>query len=638
MPGFATLADVRAFEQLPLTDRDLPRSTYAALARAAAAYGENPALRFFADAAAYDRPVDFTYRELLEAVHRTANLFHDLGVRGEEVVSVLLPNLPETHFVLWGAEAVGVVNPVNPLLEPSQIAEILHAAGTSVLVTLAPFPGADLWEKVESVLPQVPSVHTVLRVHLADYVPGARRPPATPVPGGARVQELRDEMEKRPADRLVGGRAPEPGDAAAYFHTGGTTGHPRLARQTHANQVFDAWATASALDVQPGQVFFCGLPLFHVNGVLVTGLIPWSRGGCVVLGTPQGFRGPGVVDAFWRVVEHYGVNFFSGVPTIYSALLDVPIGDVDVVSLRFALCGAAPMPVEVFREFETRTGVRILEGYGLTEGTCVSCVNPLHGDRRVGSVGLRLPYQEVRTVVLDGDGRAARECGPGEIGHVAIRGPNVFAGYRGVDAAADTWISDPDGGEPWLRTGDLGRLDPDGYLWLTGRSKELIIRSGHNIDPQVVEGPLHEHPAVALAAAVGRPDPRAGEVVVAYVQLKPGAEITEEDLLRFAEARIGERAALPKRVHIVERIPLTAVGKIFKPQLRWREAGDVYREEVAALPGVRGVRAEGGPHPTHGTRVRLRVEAADTDTEALKESVRHALGRYTIAYELEFGD
>jgi len=634
MPGFATLADVHAFEQVPLSERDLPRSTYEALARAADAYDERPALRFFVDAAVYDQPVEFSFRELLEAVHRAANLFHDLDIDGEEVVSVLLPNLPETHFVLWGASTAGVVNPVNPLLEPSQIAEILHSAGTRVLVTLAPFPGTDLWEKVESVLPRVPSVHTVLRVHLADYVPGARRPPAAPIPGGARVLELRDEMEKHPADRLVGGRMPEPGDAAAYFHTGGTTGHPRLARQTHANQVFDAWATAVALDVRPGQVFFCGLPLFHVNGVLVTGLVPWSRGGCVVLGTPQGFRGPGVVSAFWKVVEHYGVNFFSGVPTIYSALLDAPIGDADVGSLRFALCGAAPMPVEVFREFEARTGVRILEGYGLTEGTCVSCVNPLHGDRRVGSVGLRLPYQEVRTVALDADG-GARESGPGEIGHVAIRGPNVFAGYRGMDGAADTWIPDPEGGSPWLRTGDLGRLDPDGYLWLTGRSKELIIRSGHNIDPQVVEGPLHEHPAVALAAAVGRPDPRAGEVVVAYVQLKPGAEAGEEDLLRFAEARIGERAAIPKRVHVVERIPLTAVGKIFKPQLRWQEAGDVYREVVEALPGVHTVRAEGGPHPIHGTRVRLRVEAEDS--EALREAVRHALGRYTIAYEVEFG-
>jgi fatty-acyl-CoA synthase len=633
MTGFATLADVEAAERVPLRERELPSSTYEMLARAAAQHVDRTALRFFPAAAAYDRPTDLTYGELLEAVHRTANLLHDLGVDGEQVVSLVLPNLPETHFLIWGGEAAGIVNPVNPLLEPEQIAEIMCAAGTRVLATLAPFPGSDLWEKVASILDRVPTLRTVLRVHLADYVPGAERAPAPEI-AGVRVLDFRPAMAEHPGDRLASGRSIRPDDPAAYFHTGGTTGAPRLARHTHRNQVFDAWSASLALDVQPGQVFFCGLPLFHVNGVLVTGLIPWSRGGTVVLGTPQGYRGPGVAAAFWKIVEHYGVNFFSGVPTLYSGLLDVPIGDADVGSLRFALCGAAPMPTEVFREFERRTGVRILEGYGLTEGTCVSCVNPLRGDRRVGSVGLRLPYQQVATLVLDREGSYVRECEPGEIGVVATRGPNVFAGYRGGAEHGDAWIDTGDGGGPWLNTGDLGRTDEDGYLWLTGRSKELIIRGGHNIDPQVIEGPLHEHPAVALAAAVGRPDPHAGEVPVAYVQLKPGAEASEDDLLRFLAGCIGERAAVPKGVRIVERIPLTAVGKIFKPQLRWLEAADVYREEVAAL-GLGGVAAEAGPDPVHGTRVRLKVEAGDVDPDTLLERIRRALGRYTVAYEVE---
>ncbi len=633
MSGFATLADVEAAERIALSERDLPASTYQMLARAASEHAGRTALRFFASAAAYDRPVDFTYGELLEAVHRTANLLHELGVRDGEVVSLVLPNLPETHFLLWGGEAAGIVNPVNPLLEPAQIADILSAAGTRVIATLAPFPGSDLWDRVASVLDRVPTLETVLRVHLADYVPGAEREPAPRIPG-VRVLDLQPAMAEHRGDRLVSGRSIGPDDVAAYFHTGGTTGAPRLARHTHVNQVFDAWSASLALDARPGQVFFCGLPLFHVNGVLVTGLIPWSRGGTVVLATPQGYRGPGVLAGFWKMVEHYRVSFFSGVPTIYSGLLDVPIDGADVSSLRFALCGAAPMPTEVFEEFERRTGVRILEGYGLTEGTCVSCVNPLRGDRRVGSVGLRLPYQQVATLVLDGSGAYVRECRPGEIGVVAIRGPNVFAGYRGGGGPRDARIDAGDGGGPWLDTGDLGRMDEDGYLWLTGRSKELIIRAGHNIDPQLIEGPLHEHPAVALAAAVGRPDPRVGEVPVAYAQLRPGAEASPGELLRFLAGRIGERAAVPKQVRIVERIPLTAVGKIFKPQLRWQEIADAYREEAAAL-GAGAITAEAGPDPVHGTVVRLRVEPDGADPESLRERIRHVLARYTVAYELE---
>jgi fatty-acyl-CoA synthase len=633
MSGFATLADVEAAERIPLAERGLPASTYEMLARAASEHAGRTALRFFASAAAYDRPADLTYAELLEAVHRTANLLHGLGVHEGEVVSLVLPNLPETHFLLWGGEAAGIVNPVNPLLEPAQIADILAAAGTRVLATLAPFPGSDLWDKVASILDRVPTLETVLRVHLADHVPGAAKEPAPEIPG-VRVLDLRPAMAEHPGDRLVSGRSIRPDDVAAYFHTGGTTGAPRLARHTHLNQVFDAWSASLALDVQPGQVFFCGLPLFHVNGVLVTGLIPWSRGGTVVLGTPQGYRGPGVLAGFWKIVEHYGVSFFSGVPTIYSGLLDVPIEGADVGSLRFALCGAAPMPTEVFAEFERRTGVRILEGYGLTEGTCVSCVNPLRGDRRVGSVGLRLPYQRVATKVLDGAGAYVRECRPGEIGVVAVRGPNVFAGYRGGAEPRGARIDTGDGGGPWLDTGDLGRTDEEGYLWLTGRSKELIIRAGHNIDPQLIEGPLHEHPAVALAAAVGRPDPRVGEVPVAYAQLRPGAEASPDELLRFLAGRIGERAAVPKGVRIVERIPLTAVGKIFKPQLRWLEIADAYRDETAALE-VGPVEAEAGPDPVHGTVVRLRVDAGGADPESLRERIRQALAGYTVAYELE---
>ena len=191
-----------------------------------------------------------------------------------------------------------------------------------------------------------------------------------------------------------------------------------------------AWARSSATASTRGKTLFCGLPLFHVNAVLVTGLLPFSRGAHVILGTPQGYRGEGVIARFWEMVERHRINFFSGVPTVYAALLQQPTQGRDLSSLEYGLCGAAPMPVELMRGFQKRTGLKILEGYGLTEGTCVSTCNPPRGERRIGSIGLRVPLQAMKAVVLDDAGAYVRDCADGEVGVLVIRGPNVFAGYK----------------------------------------------------------------------------------------------------------------------------------------------------------------------------------------------------------------
>jgi len=212
--------------------------------------------------------------------------------------------------------------------------------------------------------------------------------------------------------------------------TCGTTGLPKIAMRRHGNEVANAWSAGQFLgdSIGPGKTMFCGLPLFHVNAVLATGLLPFSRGAHVVLGTPQGYRGEGVIKHFWEIVEHHRVHFFSGVPTLYSTLLEVPVAGRDIRSLEYGLCGAAPMPVELFRAFQERTGIRILEGYGLTEGVCVSSVNPPLGERRPGSIGLRIPGQAMKAVILDDAGRYVRDCATDEAGVLVISGPNVFAG------------------------------------------------------------------------------------------------------------------------------------------------------------------------------------------------------------------
>jgi fatty-acyl-CoA synthase len=550
-------SDIEAIEAAPLSPRPLPENTYAALVASAKRTPEATALSFFLTADAFERAHTWTYRELIADITRAANVFHRLGVTPENPVAFVLPNLPETHFAIWGGEAAGVVLAINPLLEPSQIAQLLRAARARVLVTLAPTSGpGDLWSRISAGLANLPDLHTVAWVDLAPYLSeasaGVTRQPADPareVGSGFKIVDFRAEMQSQASDRLIAARRIGRDDRSSYFCTGGTTGLPKIAVRTHGSEVLDAWSVSQVLGSAPSpRTFLCGLPLFHVNAQLVTGLLPWMRGDHVVIGTPEGYRGKGVIARFWEIVARYRISSFSGVPTIYAALLDTAIGENDISSLEFAICGAAPMPAKLIDAFKAKTGVKILEGYGLTEGTCASSLNPPAGQRIAGSIGLRIPYQQMRAVILDGQGRFLRMAETDEIGIIAIHGPNVFAGYLDPNHDSGLWIEID--GERWLNTGDLGRQDANGYFWLSGRRKELIIRGGHNIDPKVIEEALSKHPAVALAVAVGSPDAYAGEVPVAYVQPKPGAAVTEEELLEFAASTIPERAAVPKRIRV----------------------------------------------------------------------------------------
>ncbi|MCF4164122.1 acyl-CoA synthetase [Zavarzinia compransoris] len=628
MPDVRTLADIHAIERVPLSDRAIPPTTYAMLAAGARLSPDAPALSFFARTRDFAKPRVWRFRDLMRDVNRAANMFRRLGIGRGDVVAFVLPNLPETHLTIWGGEAAGIVFAVNPLLEAAQIADLLKAGRARWLVTLAPTPGTDLWRKASTAAAEVPGLRGILAVGMGPHIPGTAglmlrathrlRPPTAAVP----VLDFGRELARERGDAL-NFEPPGPGDISSYFCTGGTTGLPKIARRTHFSESFDAWAMTSFVDAgfAPGKTVFCGLPLFHVNGQLVTGLAPWSRGAHVVMGTPQGYRGEGVIKTFWKLVAHYRLNAFSGVPTVYSALLQVPVDGDDISSLDFALCGAAPMPVELFRAFQERTGVRILEGYGLTEGACASACNPPGAPARVGSIGIRYPYQDMRVLILGDDGSVIREAATDEAGVLAIEGPNVFAGY--LDPAHDKGLWIEHDGRRWLNTGDLARQDADGYFWLTGRKKELIIRGGHNIDPKVIEEALHLHPAVALAAAIGRPDAHAGEVPVAYVQLKAGA--AAPDLLDFATGHIPERAAWPKAVHVVETMPTTGVGKIFKPALAMREIEDVVRRE-AADAGIALATLAVVQDARRGLLARI---DAGPDAGALKT----ALGRYAFATE-----
>ncbi len=625
-PPISNLRDIEELERLSLEQRGMPGSTYELIRRSAERNPDKRVMTFLLQGDAEETPVEVTYGELFARVTQAANAFHHLGVRPGKTVSFLLPNLPHTHFTLWGGEAAGVVNAINPLLEPEHIAELIHAADSKVLVTLAPFPGTDLWDKVASLRDRLPGLEAIVTVDLANLLPEPQRSAIKAQRGSLPegVLDFDELLDGFPADHLQSGRVIAPDDVASYFHTGGTTGTPKLAPHSHRNEVAMAMILAYAINLGEGDNTLCGLPLFHVNGVMVTGLAPIFAGAEFLIATPQGYRNTRLIQNFWKVIERYRVSFFSGVPTIYAGLLQVPSEGHDLSSLRYALCGAAPMPVELIRQFEAKTGLKLIEGYGLTEATCGTCGNPAHGERRPGSIGMRMPYCQVKIAVLDEQGQYLRDAAPDEIGNLCVRGETVFKGYLQASKNKDIWV---DG--DWFNTGDLGRMDADGYIWLTGRSKDLIIRGGHNIDPQMIEEALHRHPAVAMAAAVGKPDDKVGELPVAYVQLKPGAVASEAELLAHAAQHVPERAAVPKDVWIIDAIPVTAVGKTFKPALRF----DATRRALEGVLGAiaPGVKVEVVNDDRHGQVAEIRAPGLDEPLRALLEA---RMAGYSVKFRL----
>lgn len=556
-----TIADITRMEQTPWRAHCPDVSTYDAIKRAAERYGDLPAVQFLPSGSAEETPHPVSYTELLSRITQTANLFRSLGLGSQDVVSYILPNLPETHEIIWGAETAGIVNAINPFLEPETIRKLLSAAQSKIVVTTPPLPGLNLWDPIVSVADELDHVTTIIFVDPAAYfgLPPTQLPSMTP--NGKPILRLQDARASEPGADLNFDREIKPDAIASLFHTGGTTGVPKLAPHTHENELFNAWAISRITPLAPGETILTGLPLFHVNAVIISGLSAFLSGVSQVMVGPFGFRGPGVIQNIWKLIERFKVVSMSGVPTIYAALMSVPKDGLDISSLRFAAVGAAPISPELFRNFVDYSGVELLEGYGLTESTVVAAMNPVAGEKRVGSIGLRLPYLEMQAAHLDAAGEVQRVCEVDEVGTIIIRGPSVFPGYY---QQKETGLTS----DGWLNTGDLGRRDKDGYFWLTGRAKDIIIRGGHNIDPGMIENTLEEHEAVAAAAAIGQPDEYAGELPVAYVQLHPGADIDAADLMTWAKSKIPERAAAPAYLELMDQLPTTAVGKIHKPTLR----------------------------------------------------------------------
>ena len=583
--------DARNKLEAEMTWEDRPKAvtTFGMLSSAAERFGAKNAISYQLTSGPNDPAETLTWSELHAQVTQAANLFRSLGVGESDVVAYLLPNANETVVALMGATVAGIANPINPLLDAEQIAAILRETNAKVLVTLQAFPKTDLAQKAAEAVELAPNVTTVLEVDLKRYLTPPKSwlvslvRPKNVVSHTAKVMNFNAEMARHKTTLDFEDATED--RVCAYFHTGGTTGMPKVAQHRYSGIVYNGWLGDTLL-FDENSVVICPLPLFHVFACHVILMAMITSGAHVVFPTPAGYRGDGVFDNFWKLVERWKVTFIITVPTALSALMQRPV-DADISTVKTAFSGSSPLPIELYKRFEAATGIEIIEGYGLTEATCLVSINPIDGKKKIGSIGIPFPYTDIKILMCTDDG--VKECGTDEVGEICVSNPGVYVGhtYTQNDKNADLYHL-----ERYLRTGDLGRFDDDGYLWITGRAKDLIIRGGHNIDPAEIEEALAGHEAVAMVGAIGQPDAHSGELPCAYVELVAGASVTTEELRAYAKEHIAERAALPKYIEILDELPKTAVGKVFKPDLRRSAITRVYNaalEDAGSPARVTGV-------------------------------------------------
>ncbi|KRS15978.1 acyl-CoA synthetase [Roseovarius indicus] len=577
--GFATRQDVLDIQnEMPWTERDRPETLYAMLKNVAEAFPDRPAISYQLFSGATDPAQTLTWQQFHDQVCQAANLFRSLKVEEGDVVALILPNCLETATAMVGAMVAGIASPINPLLEPENIGAILRETNAKVVVTLKSFPKTDIAQKTAEAVRHATHVHTILEIDLNSYLSPPKSwivPFLRPKVTGKHHADIKDFVAEAKRQNKTLDFPDAQGDrVGAYFHTGGTTGMPKVAQHRYSGMIYNGWLGDQLLFSEEDNIM-CPLPLFHVFATHVILMAMIKSGAHVVFPTPAGYRGDGVFDNFWKLCERWKITFVITVPTAVSALMQRKV-DADLSTVKNAFSGSAPMPLELFKRFESATGMAVIEGYGLTEATCLVAVNPPTGEKKVGSVGCPLPYTDVR-IYKASEGEDPVEAATDEVGEICISNPGVFPGNTYTDPTKNEKLYYH---ETYLRTGDLGRIDGDGYLWITGRAKDLIIRGGHNIDPAEIEEALMAHAEVAMAGAIGQPDGYTGEMPCAYVELVEGGSVTGEELVEYCKVHVHERAAQPKYIEVMPELPKTAVGKVFKPDLRKSAITRIYNAEL----------------------------------------------------------
>lgn len=483
----------------------------------------------------YWKEDEISYRQVNELTNKVANMLYDLGIRKGNVVSVFLPNMPEYVYLYLGIPKIGgIIGPVNALFKGREVQFIVNHSEAKILVTIP-----NLLPIINEIKGELPHLEHIIVI-------------GEPMENTLNFTELMDNASSN-APPLI--EINEKEDPAAILYTSGTTGFPKGVLQTHFNIIRNSEMIYQHVKPDLDYRFMLILPLFHVNAQIVTVMTPFFCGASCIL-TP-GFS----ATTHWETVAKYKASTFSGVPTILSILLKMPHENLDLSSLKFVICGAAPLPVEVMKEFEKVFKCKVVEGYGLTESTCAASVNPLPTEtedkRKIGSIGLPLPGTVMRIVDPDG-----REVAPNVRGEILCRGDHVMKGYFKNPEANKATLKDG-----WLYTGDVGHQDEDGIFYISDRIKDMIIRGGENIYPREIEEVLYSHPSVALATVIGVEDKIYGELPKAFVVLKQGHNSSEEEILAHCKKNLANYK-VPKYVEFREDLPKNSTGKILKHLLR----------------------------------------------------------------------
>jgi len=501
-----------------------------------------------------------SYKQLDDMVNRFANALIDLGVKPGDKVAMLLPNMPQVvaaTYGAWRAGAVVVMN--NPLYTDKELEYQFNNSESSFLITLDL-----LGPRMIALKPKTPIKHIVV-AHIRDHLrfpkkqllPIVAKDKHRNIPPTPHVYEWMDVLKKYPATNP---NIPLDFESLASLqYTGGTTGVSKGVMLTHANLVKNVQQTLAFFPgFNRGENTLLGtLPFFHSFGLTTCMNISiWMGWTDVLIPRPE-------PEALLEAVHKYKVNFFPAVPTMYVGVLNHPkASQYNLTSIKGCFSGAAPLPIEVIKEFESKTGSQICEGYGLSETSPVATTNPFGGVTKVGSVGLPVPDTDIKIVdLIDGQ----KEMPMGESGEIIIKGPQVTSGYYKMPE--ETAIAIRDG---WLYTGDIGKMDEDGYFYIVDRKKDMIIAGGYNIYPREIDEVLFEHPKILEACAVGIPDPYRGETVKAFVVLKPGETMTAEEVIKYCQEKLA-KYKVPKMVEFMTSLPKSGVGKILRKELRAME-------------------------------------------------------------------
>lgn len=563
------ISDVEEIEKIPLEARLKEQTAYDIIETAAKKWADRKALIFLPYGSPLDEPVIFTYQQLFDRVKKTANLLVASGVKTDDVISYILPNIPENYFLFLAAQSVGIANPISFRLPAEQIAELLRDAGSEILITTGSKTNPELWENILAVRKLYTGIKKIIL--LEDETDSEQN-----------IYNFYELLSAQSSSPLVHEEKIKPHTICSYFHTSGTMGHAKLVQHSHQGIVYIAWATGIFANYgRTNSIILSGLPMFHVGAPIVEALAAFFYGASVIVMSPLGWSDPLVISHFWKIVEQYHGTSMIAVPSVYKTLLKNPLNGVDTSSLCSAISGNVAISEEDFSQFKAITGVSIATLWGQTEAI-VGCFNFSSSPRskNFGFAGIRLPYEQVRIVELDKNGNILRDCLPMEAGLLCIKGPNI-SGYKLLELNKTAVF--PSG---WFNTGDRAYQNSEGYIRILGRQADFVLYEGKYISLLEVETTLHQHSKIKTAAAISTLNEALDKVIRIYVVLHERTYMSIDEVNQYINNFLKEKYGIINiDIEFCNQLPLNGMGKVLKYLLEeeFQRKKDKLRQEAASI-------------------------------------------------------